>query len=81
MNAPKKGMASIELLHELHDLTVRKLIKRIQADDCTAAELTAALKALKDNGVEQAAVPGSPIADLAASLPFAGGDSDSAYRQ
>lgn len=75
------GMAPIDLLHNLHDKVIRKLIKRIESDDCTAADITAALKALKDNNVEQANVPGTPIHDLSTSLPFAGGDSASAYHQ
>lgn len=68
--------ASIELLNELHNLTVKELIARIRSGEATSADLNVARAMLKDNGVEQAVVAGAPMADLAATLPFAGSDTE-----
>lgn len=44
-----------------------------------AAVLNAARQFLKDNGIETVLTPGTPTADLAASLPFAGSEDDEDY--
>lgn len=69
--------ASIEALDELHGVVADTLTRRIRAGEATAADISAAIKFLKDNGIEQLAVAGSPIANLVASLPFAGSDGPS----
>jgi hypothetical protein len=66
--------ASHEELHALHGLVARELARKIRSGDFTAADLNVARQFLKDNGVEQPAIPGTPTADLAASLPFAGSE-------
>ena len=66
--------ASTKELDALHGLVARELARKIKSGDFTAADLNVARQFLKDNGVEQAAIPGTPTHDLAASLPFAGGD-------
>lgn len=67
--------ASHEELDSLHGLVARELMKKIRSGEATSADFSVATKFLKDNGVEQAALPGTPIANLAASLPFAGSES------
>lgn len=62
--------ASLDDLHDLHSLLARELAKKIRGGDFTAADLNVARAFLKDNNVEQAALPGTPIRSLADSLPF-----------
>ena len=69
-----KDKATIPELNELHGLLARELVRKIRSGDYTAADFNVARQFLKDNGVEQAAVPGTPTHDLASTLPFAGGD-------
>lgn len=64
--------ASHDELNELHGLVARELARKIRTGDFTAADLNVARQFLKDNGVEQAALPGTPTHDLASTLPFAG---------
>lgn len=68
------GKASIPELDSLHGVVARELIKKIKSGEYTAADLNVARQFLKDNGVEQPAVAGGAIHDLAATLPFAGSD-------
>lgn len=62
--------ASLDALHELHALIARELVKKIKTGEATAADFNVARAFLKDNNVEQAALPGTPIRSLADSLPF-----------
>lgn len=64
--------ASNEELNDLHGLVARELARKLRSGDFTAADLNVARQFLKDNGVEQPAIPGTPTHDLASSLPFAG---------
>lgn len=66
------GMATNDELHNLHGILARAHAKRIADGTATAADLKEAREFLKDNKIQQLAVPGTPMADLAASLPFAG---------
>lgn len=61
-----------EQLSLLQNLTIEALISRIRSGEATAADLNVARALLKDNNVEQMPVQGNPMADLAATLPFAG---------
>jgi hypothetical protein len=70
-----KGKASIPELDALHGVVARELIKKIESGEFTAADLNVARQFLKDNGVEQPAVAGGVVHDLAATLPFAGAES------
>ena len=67
--------ASNSELDSLHGLVARELMKKIRSGEATSSDFSVAVKFLKDNGVEQVALPGTPVADLAASLPFAGSES------
>jgi predicted nucleic acid-binding protein len=60
-----------ELLDSLHSEVAKALLKKVQSGEATAADLNAAAKFLKDNGIEAVPVAGSPLAALAAaSVPF-----------
>jgi hypothetical protein len=58
----------------LHGVVAEQLKKRIESGEATAADFGAAIKFLKDNGIEAVKTPGSPLAGLLESLPFAGED-------
>lgn len=62
--------ATVDQLGVLHELVATFLTTRIRSGEASAADVANALKMLKDNGIEANAVPGSPLANLAASLPF-----------
>jgi ABC-type Zn uptake system ZnuABC Zn-binding protein ZnuA len=61
--------ASEELLGLLHDAVAQDLIRRLQSGEATAAEISAAIKFLKDNGIEAVATEDSALKDLSESLP------------
>ena len=48
----KKGKATEDLLNSLHEAVANTLLKRIEAGEVSAQELNAAIKFLKDNGIE-----------------------------
>jgi len=66
--------ATEDALNGLHATLARKLMERIESGEATAADLNVARAFLKDNGIEAAAVPGSPLSQLGRSvtdnLPF-----------
>lgn len=62
--------ASNEMLQKLHDAVCDDLLFKIQSGEATAAELSAAIKFLKDNGIEALPVSGSPLGSLVDNLPF-----------
>ena len=66
-----QSKATNEELDTLHSLVAKTLSARIRAGEATPADLSVAVKFLKDNGVQQVAVAGSPIANLLKDLPFA----------
>lgn len=66
--------ASKDIMEALHTSVATGLLERIQTGEATAAEFSAAIKFLKDNGIEALPVEGSPLFNLVDSLPF---DSDS----
>lgn len=61
--------ASREILSQLHAALADELLRKVQSGGATAAELTAAIKFLKDNGIDAPASPGSPLDRLKDSLP------------
>lgn len=63
-----------QLAKELYTLTLKDLIRRIREGAATAADLNVARAICKDADIQSLPTPGSAMADLAASLPFAGGD-------
>lgn len=62
--------ASKDILEALHNAVAVDLLGKIQSGEATAAELSAAIKFLKDNGVEALAAPNSPMGNLLDALPF-----------
>jgi hypothetical protein len=49
----KKGIRATDaLLGELHDAVARDLLKKVRTGEATAQELAAAIKFLKDNGIQ-----------------------------
>lgn len=57
------------ILGELHLETAKDLLKRVKSGAASPAELTAALKMLKDNGIEAIPTAESPLGQLAKELP------------
>lgn len=62
--------ATNDMMDALHRKVAEGLLERIQSGDATAAEFSAAIKFLKDNGIEAIPVVGSPLQSLVDSLPF-----------
>ena len=59
-----------EILISLHETLAKELLARIETGEATAAELTAASKFLKDNGIDASMQHSEPMQDLAKVLPF-----------
>ena len=59
-----------ELLKELHIGSIQLLLDRIKSGEATAAELSVAVKLLKDHGITSVIEEGKPIFELAKNLPF-----------
>ena len=57
-------------LKDLHLLLTEELISRMESGEATSAEMSVAVKFLKDNNIDAAAFEGSPLANLAKVLPF-----------
>lgn len=75
--------ATLDTLDALHGQLANALADEIKNMTKTGADrkglaalMNVARQFLKDNNVEALMVPGSPIAGLADSLPYPGGDSD-----
>jgi hypothetical protein len=63
-----------DLLVNIHKSLAQELLARIQTGEATAAELSAAIKFLKDNGIDAHMTKDSPLENLAKILPFADPD-------
>jgi len=59
-----------KILASLHETLAKELLIRIETGQATAAELTAASKFLKDNGIDASMQHSQPMQDLAKVLPF-----------
>ena len=59
-----------DLLGDMHKSLAQELLARIKSGEATAAELAAAIKFLKDNGIDAEAQRSEPLMNLAAVLPF-----------
>jgi hypothetical protein len=66
--------ASITILEELHNETVKALLERVKSGTATAADLNVARAMLKDNNIDAIPKDASPLNDLAKSLPFPDAD-------
>jgi|2_EtaG_2_1085320.scaffolds.fasta_scaffold48961_1 hypothetical protein len=67
-----------ELLEELHKLTTQELIDRIQGGEASPADLSVAVRFLKDNGIECGRNASQPLYNLADIVPFPTGTKDDA---
>lgn len=59
-----------EILQLLHTGLAEKLLERIQSGEVSASDLNVARQFLKDNGIDSAPKEGSPLENLARTLPF-----------
>jgi|TARA_X000000368_G_C22779080_1_gene600694 hypothetical protein len=59
-----------ERLHNLQDILIDEMIRRIKTGEATAADLSAARQMLKDNGIQAVTTDESPMLELVNSLPF-----------
>ena len=58
-------------LEELHELVTEELLARVRSGEATSAELSVAVKFLKDNGASNDIITAeSPMANLLTALPF-----------
>ena len=62
-------MNNTKILEKLHEHTALLLLQKIESGAATAAELSAAIRFLKDNGIECIPTPENPIGELASRLP------------
>tara|TARA_R110000782_G_scaffold74227_1_gene148379 strand:+ start:154 stop:357 length:204 start_codon:yes stop_codon:yes gene_type:complete len=60
-----------DLLSQLHEGVTKELLLRVKSGEATPAELSVAVKFLKDNGASNDIVTAeSPMASLLTALPF-----------
>ena len=59
-----------EALENLHSQVARELSDRIATGEASSADISNAIKFLKDNGIEGLAVQDSPLGHLVNVLPF-----------
>jgi len=64
------GSSSDDLLAQLHDKTVRELLRKIESGEATAADLGVARALLRDNDITAKPAKGTPIYQLTERLPF-----------
>ena len=58
-------------LEELHEVVTEELLARVRSGEATSAELSVAVKFLKDNGASTDVITAeSPMANLLKELPF-----------
>lgn len=67
-NNLKDNRASESALAELHGVVAKLLTSRLQSGDASTADINAAIKFLKDNGIDCAGAA-NPDVDLVANLP------------
>jgi hypothetical protein len=60
----KKSRAPEGLLNELHAAVARDLLAKVRSGEASAQELNAAIKFLKDNGIEAERTPGGDVDQL-----------------
>jgi hypothetical protein len=68
--------ATETLLATLHDAVAQELLGRVKSGEASPAELSAAIKFLKDNGIEAVPSIDNNIGKLMASLPDFEEDAD-----
>jgi hypothetical protein len=61
----------MDKLEELHESVTKELLTRVKSGEATSAELSVAVKFLKDNGASTDVITAeSPMASLLNELPF-----------
>ena len=73
--------ASFDLLEALHHAVATELLTKVQSGEATAAEISAAIKFLKDNGVEALPTGDNQVGRLFEALPFDDTDIQQAFKQ
>lgn len=68
--------ASTDAMASLHNEVAKQLLERVKSGAASAADISNAIKFLKDNGIEADAVPGSPTESLARQFPSFNDDQD-----
>lgn len=63
-------MMNEETLKAIHNALCTDLLHKIQSGEASSADLSVARQFLKDNGIDCAAGEGTPLHNLALSLPF-----------
>lgn len=66
--------ASKDLLGDLHSAVAAELLMRIQSGEASAAELSTAIRFLKDNNIEAIASENDGLTELMKSLPDFGSE-------
>lgn len=79
LNSMEKTRASEELLGQLHEAVAKDLLRKVKSGEATAQELSAAIKFLKDNGIEAVREQGDTLDKLAHALPDFKDDEDYTY--
>jgi len=60
-----------DVLNDLHESVTKELLARVKSGEATSAELSVAVKFLKDNGASSDVIMAdSPMANLLTGLPF-----------
>ena len=62
--------ANQETLENLHSQVAQELLQRIISGEASSADMSNAIKFLKDNGIEGLPVQDSPLGELINILPF-----------
>jgi len=63
-------MPDPKMLSDLHDAVAEDLLMKVQSGEATAADLQAAIRFLKNNGIEATLDIQTPMLNLAKALPF-----------
>jgi len=58
------------LLSHLHTMVAEELMNRISTDEASTADIVAAIRLLKDNGITSTPEASEPLRDLSKSVPF-----------
>ena len=59
-----------DVLKQIHNALCGDLLAKIQSGEATSADLSVARQFLRDNGIDCSAGEGTPVHNLALSLPF-----------
>jgi len=59
-----------QVMASLHEALAKDLLDRVRTGEATAADMSNAIRFLKDNGIDAHLVKDSPLENLAKILPF-----------